>query len=160
LEVGDDKIKHLSSFDLATRLQQNFIELPASQSSYNKIVSRVTRSVREKSPKMWPSPLFGNKIMNYLFRGKKERKLHNLKKTVQRKQSPNRRKFAQSGHPDSIRIRKGKITIKNLGPHSGFNGFFQFSAQLAALTRHGFPEVIFTDLIFSKANHFNKIPMC
>jgi hypothetical protein len=61
------------------------------------------------SPKMWPNPFFVN-IYMYLHNfncGKKYLKsLANFvifKKPVQSKTSPNRRKFAQSGHPDSNR---------------------------------------------------------
>jgi hypothetical protein len=56
----------------------------------------------KKSPKLKPNPILG-KIKAKLFLCKKVAQnyllLFKLKKTVPRQQSPDRRKFAQTGHP-------------------------------------------------------------
>jgi hypothetical protein len=61
--------------------------------------SRVTRWVCEKSPKIF----FSKNVCTTFYRGKKVAKdlgyLCNFHKTAQSKVWPNRRKFAQPGHP-------------------------------------------------------------
>jgi hypothetical protein len=77
--------------------------------------------ILKKSPKKFPNPFFA-KISTRLISRKKVAKIFEqlmwLKKTNQSKQSPQKRKFAQSGHPVSkqvpLRLARGQ-GVKTLG---------------------------------------------
>jgi hypothetical protein len=78
----------------------------------------VTRYVCEKFAQNVAQPVFLLKLIHRFYRGTK--KLHNLgffcnfQKTVQSKQSPNSRKFAQSGHP--VYVHEGPLAVKQSPP--------------------------------------------
>jgi hypothetical protein len=63
--------------------------------------SRVTRGVWKNITQNAAEPIFSSILIHSFFRGKEEpQKLSYFRKKAQRKESPNRRKFAQSGRPD------------------------------------------------------------
>jgi hypothetical protein len=65
-------------------------------------------SLLKKSPKLWPKPFLSKLLRNIYFTREKSKPkwcaTYVFEKTVQRKQSAKRRKFAQSGHTAAILV--------------------------------------------------------